>query len=138
VSEFTLDGRVPLDEEILYTWVHDDIAGTYKLYLNGIVQNGRATNVTLKEFNDINVWLGRGQWNDPLFVGSFNECRIYDTVLSAEEIALSYLAGPDELPVLAAPCDVDIAGDLNNDCAMDIVDAAILADQFLTQTLEAD
>jgi len=138
VNEATLDGRVPLNEEIQYTLIHDDLTGTIKFFLNGVVQTGIATNVTLKEFNDINMWLGRGQWNDPLFIGSFNECRIYDTALTAEEVALSYLAGPDELPVMAEPCPVDIAGDLNNDCVMDIVDAAMLADQFLTQKLQAE
>jgi concanavalin A-like lectin/glucanase superfamily protein len=136
VNEFTLDGRVPLDEEIMYTLVHDDIAGTAKLYLNGVVQNGIPTNVTPKEFNDINVWLGRGQWNDPLFVGSFNECRMYDTVMSAEDIVASYLAGPDALPVPPEPCDLVLAGDVNHDCVVDVFDTAILADRWLTQSLE--
>ena len=102
------------------------------------MQVGRPTNVTLKEFDDVNVWLGRGMWNDPLFIGAFNECRLYDTALTAEEIALSYLAGPDELPVLPEQCELNLAGDMNKDCVVDIVDAAMLADQFLTQNLEAE
>ena len=131
-------GHIPIGEEIQYTLVHDDIVGTTKLYLNGVVQAGRPTNVTLKAFDDVNLWLGRGMWNDPLFIGAFNECRIYDTALTAEEIALAYLAGPDALPVLPEPCGQHLAGDLNGDCVLDIVDAAMLADQFLTQTLEAE
>jgi len=136
VNETTLDGRVALDEEVQYTLIHDDIANTIKFYLNGVVQAGIRTNVTLKEFNDINVWLGRGQWNDPLFVGSFNELRMYDTALSAEEIVQSYLAGPDELPGAPAPCDLVLAGDVNHDCVVDVYDTAILADRWLTQSLE--
>ncbi len=136
VNEATLDDRVPLHEEIQYTLIHDDLAGTIKFYLNGVVQVGIPTNVTLKEFNDINVWLGRGQWNDPLFVGSFNECRLYDTALTAEEIAASYLAGPDALPGEPEPCDLVLAGDVNHDCVVDVFDTAILADRWLTQSLE--
>lgn len=135
-NEATLDGRVALNEEVQYTLIHDDLAGTIKFYLDGVVQAGIPTNVTLKEFNDINVWLGRGQWNDPLFVGSFNECRIYDTSLSAEEIVASYLAGPDALPGEPEPCDLVLAGDVNHDCVVDVFDTAILADRWLTQNLE--
>jgi len=131
-------GHIPVGEEVQYTLVHDDTAGTTKLYLNGIVQAGRPTNVTLKEFDDVNVWLGRGMWNDPLFIGAFNECRIYDTALTAAEIALAYLAGPDELPALTEPCELSLAGDLNKDCVIDIVDAAMLADRVLTQILETE
>jgi concanavalin A-like lectin/glucanase superfamily protein/Ig-like domain-containing protein len=134
--DIVLNGRVPLHEEVQYTLVHDDLAGTTKLYLDGVVQAGTHTNVTLKEFNDINMWLGRSQWNDRLFIGSFNECRIYDTALTAEEIGLSYLAGPDELPVPLEPCDVALAGDWNGDCVVDALDTSILADQWLTQSLE--
>ena len=133
-----LDGRVPLHEEVQYTLVHDDIAGTTKLYHDGVVQGGAQTNVTLKEFDDVNMWLGRSQWNDRLFIGSFNECRIYDTALTAEEIALSYLAGPDELPVAGEPCPDRIAGDRNGDCVKDIVDVAMLADELLTADILED
>jgi hypothetical protein len=136
VLDMVLSGRVALHEEVQYTLVHDDLAGTTKLYLDGVIQAGAHTIVALKEFNDINMWLGRGQWNDPLFVGSFNECRIYDTALTAEEIALSYLTGPDELPVPLEPCEVALAGDWNGDCVVDALDTSILADQWLTQTLE--
>ena len=44
---------------------------------------------------DDNNWLGRSQWNDPVFVGKFNEFRIYDVALTEAEIAESNAEGPD-------------------------------------------
>ena len=82
------------------------------------------------------MWLGHSQWNDRLFIGSLHELRLYDTALSAEEIALSYPAGADDLPVMAEPCPERLAGEFNRDRVMDIVDAAMLADPFLTSNLE--
>ena len=37
--------------------------------------------------DDVNNWLGRSPWGDPLFDGSIDEFRIYDTALSAAEVA---------------------------------------------------
>jgi hypothetical protein len=50
--------------------------------------------------NDVNNWLGRSNWtSDANFDGSFNEFRIYDQALTASEIAASFAAGPDVVPV---------------------------------------
>jgi len=49
----------------------------------------------------VNVWLGRSQYvNDPAFSGTFYEFRIYDDALTAQQIAISYVGGPD--PVFLA------------------------------------
>jgi hypothetical protein len=45
-----------------------------------------------------NNYLGKSQWPDPYFNGSFNEFRIYGRALSAAEIAASYAGGPDGTP----------------------------------------
>ncbi len=135
-----LNGRSPLHEEILYTYVQDDAAGRVRFYINGALQGTMVSSdiMKLQDLIDNNVWLGRGQWNDPLHTGSFNECRIYDTVLNAEEIMVSYLTGPDELPILAEDCGTAIAGDKNGDCVLDIVDIAMAADQYLRESFEKD
>ena len=75
--------------------------GTMSLYIN----NGPAftaaipTDMYLDEIDDINNWLGRAQWGDPLFDGLIDEFRMYDHALSAGEVATSFNTGPVPAPV---------------------------------------
>lgn len=78
--------------------------GTAKLYVdNGapIVQP-IVENLLLDQVVDINNWLGRAQYGDPLFDGLIDEFRIYSHTLTAGEVAANNAAGPTaaELPVL--------------------------------------
>ena len=132
------NGIMSANEELMITIVHDDVAGVAKCFLNGTIVGAYATPVMLNEFVDNNLWLGRSQWGDPLYCGSFNELRIYDTARSAAEVAADYLAGPDTIAEPAAECDVALAGDRNGDCVIDFVDAAITADEWLVQSLEEE
>ncbi|QYR22776.1 carbohydrate-binding protein [Paenibacillus sp. sptzw28] len=71
------------------TWVHVAVTlgnGTEKLYVNGVEQ--ASTNVTIKpsDFKPKQNYLGKSQYADPLFGGMLDEFRIYDHVLSADEI----------------------------------------------------
>lgn len=132
------NGPMTAGEEVLITLVHDDVAGIVKAFLNGTIISGYAAPAMLNEFVDNNLWLGRSQWGDPLYCGSYNELRMYDTALSAAEVAANYLAGPDVIAEPAAPCDVHVAGDRNGDCVVDFVDAAVTADEWLVQSLESD
>jgi hypothetical protein len=127
------DGHMPLHQEMLVTFVQDDLAGLAKLYVNGIAQGVVEPTRTLSSIDDNNNWLGRSQWPDPLLIGSFNEFRIHDTALTAEEVLANYMAGPDELGVVeeAGPCDENIVGDVNGDCVTDFADAAVLIERFL-------
>jgi hypothetical protein len=135
-----LPGHAPLGQETLVTLVHDELAGLDKLYINGIAQAVTKTSAVLSAIDDRNNWLGRAQWNDALFVGSYNEFRIHDTALSAEEVLADYLAGPDEIGSVpeAEPCDENIVGDVNGDCVVDLYDAAALIEQLLLDELFAD
>lgn len=129
-------GRMALNQETMFAHTHDDKAGRVKLYINGYAVGGREALYPLKDMDDNNVWLGRSQWGDPLYVGSYNELRVYDTVLSAEQIAADFLAGPDDLGVI--PPDAEgfrLAGDLNRDGVYDFLDVAMAADQFLNSFL---
>lgn len=71
--------------------------GTVKLYLNrqlirtGAVVDGSFFDATA--INDVNNWLGRAQWADPLFDGSFNEFRVYSHALTQGEVEASFDAG---------------------------------------------
>jgi hypothetical protein len=76
------------------------------LYINGALPPGGETNPTqtmvqLENLNDVNNWLGRSNYtNDSNLDGMLNEFRIYDEVLSAEQIAANTTAGPDVIPML--------------------------------------
>jgi hypothetical protein len=135
VMPVTDNGKLSAGEEVMVTLVHDDLAGIVKCFVNGTIIGAMDAPVTLKEFIDNNIWLGRSQWGDPLYCGSYNELRWYDTALSAAQIAADYLAGPDVVAEPAAPCAVHVVGDRNNDCVVDFVDAAVTADQWLVQSL---
>jgi hypothetical protein len=75
------------------------------LYINGARPAGEDVNPTetmvqLENLNDVNNWLGRSNWTgDSNLDGMLNEFRIYDSPLSAEEVAANTAAGPDVVPV---------------------------------------
>ena len=98
-----VQGPFELDEEAHVVAIYDHTDkefgdnGTMHLYLDGEIQGSNEIHedVNLNEMVDDNNWLGRSQWNDPLFVGRFNEFRIYDVALSEAEVDASFKAGPD-------------------------------------------
>jgi len=71
--------------------------GTMTLYRDGALvgSNEIHPDFSLTLPIDNNNWLGRSQWNDPVFDGSYDEFRIYDTALSAGQVAASFRSGPD-------------------------------------------
>jgi hypothetical protein len=78
---------------------YDFVAGSASLFLNGQRMTNGAASVRLGGISDVNVWLGKSQWNDPYFNGQFDEFRIYNGVVSDSAIAASFAAGPDALIV---------------------------------------
>lgn len=72
------------------------LPGTIDLYVDGahVNQAAIATGMDVSTMVDNNNWLGRSQWGDSSFNGSYNEFRIYDHALDAQEVADSYAAGP--------------------------------------------
>lgn len=76
----------------LNTWTHFAVTqsgNTCTLYINGTAVASN-TNVTIKPMTigstNLN-YLGKAQFNDPLFRGSIDEFKIYNRALSAAEIA---------------------------------------------------
>ena len=65
------------------------------VWVNGTNVNAIGTGIPLSAFNDVNNWLGRAQYNDPYFNGSYNELRIYEGAMTPAEINASRVAGPD-------------------------------------------
>jgi hypothetical protein len=78
-------------------WTLDNAILTSRLYVDGI-QVGINTGVTLTPGAmgpTVNNWLGRSQYNDPLFYGAISEFRIYNAALSEKEILRNLGLGPD-------------------------------------------
>ena len=108
-QQWTTDTDIvsPLDQEyhIAVTW--DDASGHINYYRDGELVQELDTTVKLAQLNDVNNWLGRSNWTaDANSAASFNEFRVYDHTLTAEEVAESLAAGPDAPPAL-----VDTDGD---------------------------
>lgn len=94
--------------EVYVAVSYDYTGNTTRMYQNGALV---ATNTAATPFailNDVNNWLGRSQWGDAMFAGTYNEFRIWEGALSADEIAANYAAGPDKLPEPAAPPTIAI------------------------------
>ena len=76
--------------------VVDASAGKLSLYLDGVFSGEQTFTGALSSINDVNVWLGRSQYNvDVEFGGTFHDFRMYDAALTAPQIAASFAAGPD-------------------------------------------
>jgi hypothetical protein len=100
-AESFVDWTQALNENVEYhvAVVWDSTANTQTLYVNGQAVGSSPTLIELADLEDLNNWLGRSQFNDPLFDGRHNEFRIYNRVLSPSELAASYTAGPDAVAV---------------------------------------
>ena len=90
-----------VETQVVAVYDHNDTSaganGTMTLYRDGqfIGTKELHPDFSLRTLNDVNNWLGRSQWPDPVFDGSFNEFRIYDAALTAGQIALLFRNGPD-------------------------------------------
>jgi len=111
-SELSADSpqMLPIGQRVHVAVSYDYLAGTSGLFLNGQrIANGTATD-PLSQINDVNVWLGKSQWNDPYLNGQFDEFRIYNGALSDQQLAASYAAGPDALFGPVPRLDVQLSG----------------------------
>jgi len=120
-----------------YAVVWDEIAGKVTLYTDGQFVADNDLHLKLSELNDINNWLGRAQWNDPLWMGSYHEFRIWDTALSADTVLAHQQAGPD-VPMPDDACLDQPASDVNGDCVVDLGDLAVMAAEWLGSGLASD
>jgi hypothetical protein len=73
--------------------------GTMSLYVNGaLIGHGPIhPHIDIRTFADVNNWLGRSQWPDPLFDGSYDEFRIYNAAPSDAYVSASFAAGPNSV-----------------------------------------
>ena len=88
-EQFVETGQLATDQ-----WVHIAVTlgdGAGKLYVNGELK-AEKNNMTIKpsDFKPSNNYIGRSQFADPLFTGKIDDFRVYDSVLSSEEIQAVY------------------------------------------------
>ncbi len=95
-AQATGPGPLEAGVEVCLTVTYDTDANVSRLYSNGVLVASSAAPVALKTINDVNNWLGRSQWNDPMFTGTYNEFRVYDNALNPVEVAASFISGPDK------------------------------------------
>lgn len=89
--------------EVYVAVAYDFTQNQARLYSNAVLVASGPAAVPLTLINDVNNWLGRSQWPDAMFQGVFNEFRIWQGVLSADQVAANYAAGPDQLPEPTTP-----------------------------------
>jgi hypothetical protein len=115
-------------------WYH--VAGTYdggniKVYINGI-ESGSASASGPIDGSSYDLNIGRGTYaKDRLFHGMIDDVRLFNYALSPEGIAIVYEDAPLPLMPPQFVCSGYPAGDLNEDCQVDLLDFAILASAWL-------
>jgi hypothetical protein len=80
-------------------WINDAAHHVSYLYVDGALKN-QNNNTTLAPADlgpTLNDWLGRSQYNDPMYNGAIDEFRIWEGQLSAFQVALNAASGPDQL-----------------------------------------
>ncbi|HPD47623.1 MAG TPA: hypothetical protein P5279_13200 [Anaerohalosphaeraceae bacterium] len=125
------NGPLMVGRQMHVAVVWDGPNHTVRLYKDGrLVGQDTGLHFALSALIDNNNWLGRAQFNDQLFRGSYDEFRIYDIPLTADVILAHYQAGPDVIGV-NLPCTARPAADANGDCEVNLADLAIMADTWL-------
>jgi hypothetical protein len=87
-------GTFNQDMHFAVTW--DESTGLLTVYENGVFKTTTITDDAMSDLNDVNVWLGRSNWvQDNNMQGEFDEFRLYDRILSTNEILFNIAGGPD-------------------------------------------
>jgi hypothetical protein len=101
--ETLVQGGEPLPGKTLehLAVVVDSATSLLSLYAGGmLVGSSGPLNGALQDLNDENSWLGRSQFEfDVGYAGVIHDVRIFSTARTAEQIAASFVAGPDVLPM---------------------------------------
>jgi hypothetical protein len=86
-----------VEHQVVFT--HDPDTGIEALYLDGVQTGHSAATVDPSTTNYLNHFLGRSNfYQDPFLNGSIDEFRIYNSALSATQVATDFRLGPDALP----------------------------------------
>jgi len=90
----------PLDEQVHWVVTINDVGGPngetqVTVYKNGEEVRVGATNNDLSGLVDNDIFLGRSQWGDNTANASWDEFRIYDGILTSDQISTNYQNGPN-------------------------------------------
>ncbi len=103
-------GAMPVNQEEHLVITYSYTGNRARMYTNGApVSTATATvpkPLSAMNNRDVNVWLGRSQFPDPFWSGKYNELRIYQGAMTAEQVAASFLAGPNSMPAEAPELSV--------------------------------
>jgi hypothetical protein len=97
-TQLTASTPLPQGTEVYIAVSYDYTGNSAVLYTNAVAARSGPAAVPLHLINDVNNWLGRSQWNDNMFQGTYNEFRIWEGALSADQVAAAYAAGPNTVP----------------------------------------
>lgn len=103
-------------EEKLVTVVWNGDEGIVSMYIDGLLISEGDIHFDLTELIDDNNWLGRSQWPDTMYVGSYDEFRLYNFALNDGQVYGNFLAGPDTVQIGG------LAGDYNDDGELTVAD----------------
>jgi len=93
-------GPVTTDADIHFVVTWDESTGLITVFENGREHNSMVVDDALSDINDVNCWLGRSNWaGDQNMQGEYDEFRIYDHVLTPDEVRGNFAVGPDVLAV---------------------------------------
>lgn len=89
----------PIDEQVHWVVTINDVGGPngetqVTVFRDGIESRVGNTNNDLSGLDDNDVFLGRSQWGDNTANASWDEFRIYDGILTTEQIQKNTLEGP--------------------------------------------
>lgn len=86
----------PIDAPTHVALVVDQVNQLMTLYLDGALQQACELTRPLSLIDDVNNWLGHSNYMADLdLAASYDEFRIYNAALTADELADSFAAGPD-------------------------------------------
>lgn len=113
VAHLVHPGSMPVNqqEHVVVTW--SNTGNVARLYTNGVLV---ATSTAPRPISalagrDLNNWLGQSQWSaDAHFAGAYNEFRLYSGAMTPSQVAASFQAGPDSLPIAAPNLAAQITG----------------------------
>jgi hypothetical protein len=95
-NRFADAGSNTFDRDLHFAVTWNEATGEVKLYEQGIEVGSFISPILISDVRDVNNWLGRSQYaEDSNFQGEFDEFRLYDRVLTPEEVLGNFGAGAD-------------------------------------------
>jgi hypothetical protein len=104
----SLSGIGPMQVVVTY----DPQMSYAAVYTNGILMGSSSINYPFSSLVDAHDYLGKsGYRGDPYLTGTLSEVRIYSGIMTADQVAADYLAGPDiitNINSMPVPMDLKI------------------------------